>query len=116
MRNDTHCAAPNATKKCVDSSFHTWGGHGLSVNPIAGGKTQVWIADFYRHRVSMFDPEGKMAVKLGTDSSGPADENINNLQFGNVADIAFGKGNAVYVADGDTGHGGLTKMLAPPPR
>eukprot|EP01047_Picozoa_sp_COSAG01_P039923 COSAG01_NODE_3326_length_6222_cov_19.423834_5_plen_426_part_00 len=81
----------------------TWGAHGLSVKPAADGGTQVWIADFDRHQVSLFDPLGKQLGKsLGQKDKISSDaSNVGDLGFGGVADIAFGALNSVYIADGD---------------
>jgi hypothetical protein len=65
----------------------------------------VWIADFAKHTVTNWDAHGKpLGVQWGTpDKAGTKTTGSEVMQFGNVADIAFGKGSSVYIADGDTG-------------
>lgn len=84
----------------------SWGSHGLSVRPTKGeGKTEIWIADFFAHTVEHYTSTGmKKGHVLGKwGKAGAVSTNATSLEFGNVADIAFGKESSVYIADGDTG-------------
>jgi DNA-binding beta-propeller fold protein YncE len=66
--------------------------HGLRVD----ADDNVWITDLAHHQVMKFDPQGKLLLTLGKkDSPGESKD-----QFNKPADVAFGAGGEVYVADG----------------
>jgi len=56
----------------------------------------VWIVDRARHLVRKFDSSGQLLLTLGTEGSSGTGEN----QFNRPADVAFGRGGEIYVADG----------------
>jgi DNA-binding beta-propeller fold protein YncE len=66
--------------------------HGIRLDP----EGNVWITDLGHHTVTKFDPTGKVLLTLGTkDKPGEG-----NDQFNKPADVAFGSGGEIYVADG----------------
>ena len=78
-----------------------FGDHGLHVD----GKF-VWVTDVTNHTINKFDGNGTLIRRVGTP--GIAGSGTNPLQFGNVADMAFGE-HLTYVSDGD---GGINNRFA----
>jgi DNA-binding beta-propeller fold protein YncE len=66
--------------------------HGLRIDR----DDNVWLTDLGHHLVMKFDPRGKLLLTLGTKGRrGEAPDRFNQ-----PADVAFGPGGEVYVADG----------------
>ena len=85
---------------CVDADgklLRTWGddliekAHGLRVDR----QDNVWVTDIVRHRVTKFDPNGKLLLSLGTGKPGTGDD-----EFDQPTDIAFGPNGDVFITDG----------------
>ncbi|MBL9213887.1 MAG: hypothetical protein JNG83_00275 [Opitutaceae bacterium] len=66
--------------------------HGLHVDPW----DNVWVTDLGRHLVLKFDPQGRLALTLGTDGVPGEDA----THFCQPTAVAVGRSGAVYVADG----------------
>jgi len=66
--------------------------HGLRIDR----NDHVWITDLAHHLVIKFDAQGKLLLTLGKKG----EPGVGKDQFDKPADVAFGPGDEVYVADG----------------
>lgn len=66
--------------------------HGIRLDP----EGNVWTTDLGHHTVTKYDPQGNVLLTLGRKGK----PGLGTDQFNKPADIAFGAGGEIYVADG----------------
>ena len=74
----------------IPGSAHGWFSVATAVAVDPDGN--IFVADFYNHRIQKFTPEGEFLVAFGSQGIGPG-------QFERPTDMAFDEEGNVYVVD-----------------